>query len=64
MTKTEAIDKMSGLNLRKPAWFCPLINETCNPRCICYVGASIYKAGDGYEVHEPFCSNPMLIGDE
>lgn len=34
MTLDEAEKELRTL---KASWFCPLINGTCNPKCLCYV---------------------------
>ena len=41
--------------------FCPLINKQCNPKCVCFLRATIHKNERGkYVVKNGYCNNEMF----
>jgi len=52
----------------KSLGFCPIIRDECNPRCVCFVDASVrryqrYGSSGTYHVTKAYCNNPMLSGE-
>ena len=49
--------------------FCPLINDNCNPECVCFLKATHRKTNypnqkEQYIVQNGFCNNNMFHGGE
>ena len=70
MKKSQAEAKVEEINSKGPQWFCPLIQDTCNPQCINFSKAYAYNENDkslrdikqdDYQVYHQFCSNAMFM---
>jgi len=61
MTEEEAKEQAAKNNLEGPTWFCPLINNTCNDRCLCFKEAfPVVWSKPDYKVMEMKCTNRMF----
>lgn len=49
MTRQEAEKLAKELNETDPKWFCPLIKEDCNKRCINFISAFVSQDTDPKE---------------
>lgn len=66
MTEEEAIKEVVRLNKIGFKKFCPLIQDVCNPNCVCYGEAWTYLQRPGstdYIVKPPHCNNAMFDGE-
>jgi len=60
-----AVKLVEARNSRNPRWFCPLINNECNPKCYCFTKASYFKERQGpYKIQEAYCNNAMFLGSD
>jgi len=75
MTRVEAEAQAAELNKTEPKWYCPLIKEDCNKRCVNFTGAYTVSEkensnqmihdikDDSFTVQGFFCSNASFVGD-
>jgi hypothetical protein len=56
----DAKKQLAELN-EKPQgdWFCPLINDKCNPACVCFQGN--YIGADPIRIMNAYCGNTMFF---
>lgn len=50
----------------KPVGFCPLINDTCNPKCVSFSVARVVRidgAADAYYVAAAECTNLLITSE-
>jgi len=62
MTEEEAKEQAAKNNLEGPTWFCPVINSTCNDRCICFKESFHIESfiKQKYKVMDMRCTNGMF----
>jgi len=62
MIEEEAEEQAAKNNWEGPTWFCPLINNTCNDRCICFRESFRIKSlnKQKHQVMEMRCTNGMF----
>lgn len=75
MTRKEAEHDAQKLNKTEPKWFCPLIKDDCNKRCVNFENAYVINKdekanqmisdvnADTFEVRGYMCSNASFVGD-
>jgi len=64
-TEEECWTHIETLEKVGPHWFCPLINGSCNPKCVVYVPRkpkSIWnpQSRKEYVVEDHYCGNEMF----
>jgi len=59
-TLEEAETTLKELRKQRPAWFCPLINGPCNPECVCFFPAKIWRESNNIYVYDSYCNNAMF----
>jgi len=67
-TREEADSSPKRKRNTRPVFYCPLIQQVCNPMCLCIGKPYISSDGSGYKeptkwyIRTWYCSNTMFTG--